>query len=84
MHCQEDFAKGVLLAVNHSGDSDSTGAITGNILGLIHGTESIPNKWKENLLLNDIVEEIGLDLFIGCKSSTYDIDKEWLAKYPES
>ena len=29
---KDDFKKGVLLAVNHSGDSDSTGAITGNIL----------------------------------------------------
>jgi len=29
----ENFAHGVLLAVNHSGDSDSVGAITGNILG---------------------------------------------------
>ncbi len=83
LHCQEDFAKGVLLAVNHSGDSDSTGSITGNILGVINGTESIPNTWKEKLFLHDIVEEIGLDLFIGCKSSTYNIDKVWLAKYPE-
>jgi ADP-ribosyl-[dinitrogen reductase] hydrolase len=30
---KDDFAKGVLLAVNHSGDSDSTGSIAGNILG---------------------------------------------------
>ena len=29
--------KGILLAVNHSGDSDSTGAITGNILGCLMG-----------------------------------------------
>jgi ADP-ribosylglycohydrolase len=41
----EDFARGVSLAVNHSGDSDSTGAITGNILGLMLGVEAIPEKW---------------------------------------
>ena len=28
-----DFRSGVLTAVNHGGDSDSTGAITGNLLG---------------------------------------------------
>ena len=32
-----DFADGVVLAVNHGGDSDSTGAITGNILGTLLG-----------------------------------------------
>jgi len=83
LHYQHNFEKGVLLSVNHSGDSDSTGAITGNILGLILGTDCIPPKWKEKLLYHDIVEEMGLDLFIGCKSYTNDIDHEWLEKYPE-
>ena len=30
------------LAVTHSGDSDSTGAICGNILGAAHGLSAIP------------------------------------------
>ena len=30
------------LAVNHDGDSDSTGAITGNLIGVSLGTEHIP------------------------------------------
>lgn len=30
------------LAVNHDGDSDSTGAITGNILGAYLGQQAIP------------------------------------------
>lgn len=28
-----DFSKGIIAAVNHGGDSDSTGSMTGNILG---------------------------------------------------
>jgi ADP-ribosylglycohydrolase len=32
---KDDFKKGILLSVNHSGDSDSTGSITGNILGAL-------------------------------------------------
>ena len=29
----DDFEKAIIAAVNHNGDSDSTGAVTGNILG---------------------------------------------------
>ena len=43
--CAGDFESGVVLAVNHDGDSDSTGAITGNLLGAIMGAESIPSRW---------------------------------------
>lgn len=31
----------IIAAVNHDGDSDSTGAITGNIMGAIYGYEAI-------------------------------------------
>ena len=77
-----DFKKAVTVAINHSGDSDSTGAITGNLVGLMVGKDKIPKEWIENLMYKDIVEEIGEDLSIGCKSLTYGIDKEWNLKYP--
>jgi ADP-ribosylglycohydrolase len=59
----DNFEKGVLFAVNHSGDSDSTGAITGNILGLINGIDSIPQKWIEKLNLSDIILKIAEELY---------------------
>lgn len=37
-----DFAAAVRLAANHSGDSDSTAAITGNITGALLGARAIP------------------------------------------
>ena len=40
----DDFEKGITAAVNHDGDSDSTGAVTGNILGAALGFEAIPQK----------------------------------------
>lgn len=58
-----DFRRGVLLAVNHSGDSDSTGSITGNILGAIYGVDVIPKKWIEELELSNVIEEIAVDIF---------------------
>src|SRR5690606_22013523 len=40
-----DFRHGIILAVNHDGDSDSTGSITGNLLGTVHGVRAIPDEW---------------------------------------
>lgn len=36
------FEDAVVLAVNHGGDSDSTGTITGQIMGALHGLQAIP------------------------------------------
>ena len=79
---ENDFEKGVLYSINHSGDSDSTGSITGNLLGLINGKESIPINLIEKLEAHDIVSQMGEDLFIRVKGSTYDADDEWWEKYP--
>ncbi|MCK9414575.1 MAG: ADP-ribosylglycohydrolase family protein [Prolixibacteraceae bacterium] len=79
---EKDFEKGVLFSVNHSGDSDSTGSITGNILGLINGLESLPKKWIDNLRHHEIVGQIGEDLHQKVKGNTYDMDDGWWEKYP--
>lgn len=52
---QEDFSKGIIAAVNHKGDSDSTGSITGNILGTWIGFEKIEQKWKDDLELYSVI-----------------------------
>jgi ADP-ribosylglycohydrolase len=46
-----DFSDGIRLAVNHSGDSDSTGAITGNILGAFLGEDAVTPGWLDDLEL---------------------------------
>jgi ADP-ribosylglycohydrolase len=38
----EQFLDALALSVTHSGDSDSTGAICGNILGALHGETALP------------------------------------------
>ena len=57
-----DLRAGLLLAVNHSGDSDSTGAITGNLLGALHGVGALPIDWLDALELADVIELVGEDL----------------------
>lgn len=42
-------ARRLLLAVNHSGDSDSTGAICGNLVGAMCGTEALPARWRADV-----------------------------------
>jgi len=60
---EPDFKKAILMSVNHSGDSDSTGSICGNILGAIHGLESIPQEWTKNVELNEYIKTIAIKLF---------------------
>ncbi len=78
----DDFEKGLLAAINHSGDSDSTGLITGNVLGLMNCLSAIPEKWITKLRYHQIVEEIGKDLHTAATGSFDDLNKEWWDKYP--
>ena len=79
----DDFDKAIVAAVNHDGDSDSTGAITGNIVGAYLGLEGISDKWIRNLELKDIILEIADDLFHDCRISEYgkERDPDWETKY---
>lgn len=80
---QNDFSAGVIAAVNHKGDSDSTGAVTGNILGALLGYDAIDEKWKKNLELIDIILEMADDLCHGCQMDEYSHyeDPDWARKY---
>jgi ADP-ribosyl-[dinitrogen reductase] hydrolase len=60
--CASDFADGVLMAVNHSGDSDSTGAIAGGILGTWYGIAKIPTRWLNRLEICTAIERMALDI----------------------
>lgn len=57
-----DFKDGIRLSVNHSGDSDSTGSITGNILGAMWGTSALPSDWLNELELREVITTIADDL----------------------
>jgi ADP-ribosylglycohydrolase len=59
----DSFEHGVLLAVNHSGDSDSTGSIAGNILGLLMGLDAVPARWLEQLELREVISQVATDLW---------------------
>lgn len=80
---QKDFSKAMISSVNHGGDSDSTGALTGNILGAWIGYSAIPDIWKKDLELSDVILEMADDLCYGClmsQENTYE-DPDWVRKY---
>ena len=60
----DNIEKALIMAVNHDGDSDSIGAITGNILGAMHSEEGIKPEWLSLINLNNELKTISNDLFI--------------------
>jgi ADP-ribosylglycohydrolase len=65
VHCAltaADFRSGVLAAVNHGGDSDSTGAICGNLLGASLGSEAIDGDLLSGLEGRDVITQVADDL----------------------
>lgn len=79
----ENFEDAVIAAVNHDGDSDSTGAVVGNIMGAYLGIEEIGAKWINCLELKETIEEIALDLSHKCqmKADNSYMDEQWIKKY---
>lgn len=87
----------IMAAVNHDGDSDSTGSICGNIMGAIHGYEAIKRQrlfcpqgkeLEQTLELSNIILTIADDLYTSCIISEYDpIDtlekRQWYERYCE-
>lgn len=45
----DDFKGCMICAVNHGGDSDSTGAMAGNIIGAIMGYDALPDEFTRPL-----------------------------------
>ena len=51
------YKEAVLKAVNLGSDTDTTGAVTGGLAGMLYGFDSIPAHWVERLARrNDIVD----------------------------
>lgn len=72
-----DFATGVRMAVNHSGDSDSTGAMCGNILGTALGVDAIPKGWIAKVEARDVIVQLADDMATGWRAGD-----DWSERYP--
>lgn len=58
----DNFEDCIVCAVNHDGDSDSTGAIAGNIIGAILGYTAIPKHYLDKLEIGEVLLSVADDL----------------------
>ncbi len=80
----DHFEKAIVASVNHNGDSDSTGAVTGNILGAYLGKSAIPDKFLERLELKEVILQVAQDLYDGGVLSAEGRQKYECAALPSS
>ncbi|MEU4599349.1 ADP-ribosylglycohydrolase family protein [Nocardia sp. NPDC023988] len=52
---------GLLLSVNHSGDSDATGSIAGSLLGARYGRGALPHRWSRTVDARPVLERLATD-----------------------
>lgn len=53
-----NYENAVITAVNLGNDTDTIGAITGSINGIIYGKANIPERWLKNLKKEEYLEEL--------------------------
>ena len=54
-HNTDNFADGASMAVNLGEDSDTTGAVYGQIAGAYYGASRIPRQWLNSLAHRDLI-----------------------------
>ncbi|MBR6953550.1 MAG: ADP-ribosylglycohydrolase family protein [Clostridia bacterium] len=80
LRCPDSFEDAVILSVNHRGDSDSTGAVLGNLLGAKLGLQGIPERFLRDLELKDVILTLAQDLWQGGNPE----DPVFRAKYADA
>jgi ADP-ribosylglycohydrolase len=93
----DDVERALSVAVHHGGDSDSTGAICGNIIGALIGVGGLPMDWLVELELREVTEQVALDCVAefgvgeflpgraiseGEPAHGQPIDEDWSRRYP--
>ncbi|MFD8492005.1 ADP-ribosylglycohydrolase family protein [Amycolatopsis sp. NPDC059657] len=77
----DDPNTALLASVNHSGDSDSTGSVCGNLVGAMYGEEALQTSWLNRLELREAIERLADDALaefgVGTKS-----DDRRVSRYP--
>jgi ADP-ribosylglycohydrolase len=76
-----DVRRALLAAANHSGDSDSTAAIAGNLLGAWHGEAALPADWVFRLegrgTILEMADDLALEFLHGAEMGS-----GWSTRYP--
>lgn len=54
----DDFDQAIILGANHTGDSDSTASIAGQLYGAHVGESGIPDRWFEHLEMREVISDL--------------------------
>jgi ADP-ribosyl-[dinitrogen reductase] hydrolase len=57
-----DFEEAIIAGVNLGGDTDTIGAVAGQLAGAIFGASAIPRRWREGLYGARRIEALALEL----------------------
>ncbi len=76
-----DFDLALRTAVNHSGNSATSGAVCGSLMGSLWGTDRIDDRWLRELELCDVVERLAQDALLefGPRPPR---QQDWFDRYP--
>ncbi|MER5973519.1 ADP-ribosylglycohydrolase family protein [Streptomyces sp. NPDC002055] len=85
----EDVRHGLLLSVNHGGDSDSTGSVCGSLLGTLHGETALPPGWLAEVegrpTILELADDFAMEMTQGpALHSPAESVPGWLARYPRA
>ncbi|KMS74034.1 ADP-ribosylglycohydrolase family protein [Streptomyces leeuwenhoekii] len=85
----EDARHGLALAVNHDGPSAAAGALTGGLLGALHGETALPPAWVAELegrpTLLELADDFAMELTQGAAlHGPAGAAPGWLARYPRA
>lgn len=59
----DTFEEGAIKAVNLGEDTDTVGAVYGQLAGAYYGIAAIPQRWLDKIVLKDIIIEVADKLF---------------------
>lgn len=76
----QDLSSAQLVAINHNGDSDSTGSIAGNIAGAIYGEQALHQPWLDRLELREVISTMADDALTEFGPSPRN-DDQWRERY---
>ncbi|NUV54478.1 ADP-ribosylglycohydrolase family protein [Streptomyces coelicolor] len=83
----EDVRQGLCLAVNHGGPSAAAGALTGGLLGALHGETALPPAWLAELegrpTVLELADDFAMEMTQGPALHTPATSSPaWLTRYP--
>ncbi|MGJ6979425.1 ADP-ribosylglycohydrolase family protein [Aestuariimicrobium soli] len=84
---EHEMLDALALAVTHSGDSDSTGSICGNILGALHGEGALPAallfRTEGRATIAELADDLVLEFTQGKQlRGPYGLETGWFERYP--